>query len=48
MKVMGMEATNVCQDAHICAGLKVGIDGAVHRVQDIWYANLSMEYWGLP
>ena len=40
------KATNKYQDDHIYAGLKVVIDRAIHRVQDIWDANLSTVYWG--
>ena len=45
LKVMGPEATNGCQDDQLCAGLKAGIDGAVHGVQYIWGANSSTENW---
>ena len=37
------ETTMACQDDQLCAGLKVGIDGAVHRVKDIWDENLTTE-----
>ena len=43
MKVTGTKATNTCQDEQLCSGLDDGIDDAVHRVQAIWYANLSTE-----
>ena len=33
----------MCQDDKICAGLKAGVDGAVHGVQAIWDENLTME-----
>ena len=46
LKVRGNEATNACQDDQICGGLKVGIDGAFHRVQYIWDANSCTENWG--
>ena len=46
LKVAGTEATMACQDVHMCSGIKVGIGGAVHRVQDIWYKNLTTEDWG--
>ena len=45
LRLMGLEATNTCQDYQLFAGLIVGIDGAVHGVQDIWDANLSTEDW---
>ena len=34
-----------CQYYHLCAGLKVGIDGAVHIVQAIWDGNSTTEDW---
>ena len=43
LRVTGTKATNACEDAHLCAGLKAGIDGAVHTVHAIWYANSSTE-----
>ena len=46
LKVTEPKAPNTCQDEHICARLNVGIDGAVHRVQDIWNANFSTNKWG--
>ena len=46
LKVNGPESTNACQDDQLCARLKAVIDGAVHRVQYIWDANLSTENWG--
>ena len=39
LKFMGPEATHTCKDDQLCMGLKSGIDGAVHMVQSIWYAN---------
>ena len=47
LKVIGPEATMSCQYDQMCAGLKAGIDGAVHGVQDIWDENSTTEYWGL-
>ena len=40
LKVTGIEVTMLCQDDHLCDGLKAGIDGAVHGVQAIWYEIL--------
>ena len=34
--VIGTESTMACQDDQLCAGLKAGIDGVVHGVQNIW------------
>ena len=48
LKVRGTKATDACQDDQIHAALKAVIDGTVHGVQDIWYANLSSENWGFP
>ena len=38
-----LKSTNLCQDDHICAGLKVGIDRAIHTVPSIWDINSSTE-----
>ena len=46
LKVTGPEATMVCQDNQLCAGLKAVIDGAIHRVQALWGGDSSMEEWG--
>ena len=35
-----------CQDYHLCARLKAGINGAIHGVQALWCDNLSTEEWG--
>ena len=45
LKVTGHETTIVGQDDHLCARLRVVIDGAVHRVQAIWDANSSTDDW---
>ena len=46
LKVTGLEATMACQDDHLCAGLKEGINGVIHGVQALWDKNLSAEEWG--
>ena len=46
LKVTGPEATMVCQDDQLCAGLKAGIDGAVHGVQSLSDKNASTKEWG--
>ena len=33
------------QDYQLCAGLKAGIDGAVHGVKAIWDKRLTTEDW---
>ena len=45
LKVTGSEATMECQYDQLCAGLKAGIDGAIHGVQALWDENLSTEEW---
>ena len=30
----------------MCAGLKLGIDGAIHMVQSLFEENLTTENWG--
>ena len=35
-----------CQYDQLCAGLKVGIDDAIHGVQALWDENLTTEEWG--
>ena len=44
-KVTGPEATLEYQDDQLCARVKVGMDSAIHRVQDLWNENLSTEEW---
>ena len=39
LKVTGPEETMACQDDQLCAGLKAGIDDAIHGVQDLWDKN---------
>ena len=46
IKFMGPEATMACQDEHLCARLKAGINGAIHRFQALWDKNSSTEEWG--
>ena len=43
LKVIGSEATMACQGDQLCAGLKAGIDCAVHGVQDIWDEILTKD-----
>ena len=40
------EATIACQDDQLCAGINMGIDGVIHRVQALWDENSSTEEWG--
>ena len=40
------ESTNACQDDQLYAGLKAGIDGTVHGVQEIWDTKLTSKDWG--
>ena len=46
LKVTVLEATMVCQDNHLCYGLKAVTDGAVHGIQYIWDENSTSEDWG--
>ena len=43
LKVTVPEATMVCQDDQRCAGLKSGINSAIHGIQALWDENLSTE-----
>ena len=43
IKFTGPEATMVCQDDHLCAGLKAGINGAIHGVQALRDEKSSTE-----
>ena len=45
LKVTGPEATMLCQNDQLRAGLKVRIDGAIHGVQALWDKNWSTEEW---
>ena len=44
LRVAVPEATNKCQDDHICARLKEVNDGTVHGVQAIWDTKSTIEY----
>ena len=46
LKITGPEATMACQHDQLCAGIKEGINGAFHGVQDIWDEKLTTEDWG--
>ena len=46
LKVTVPEATMACHYYQFCARLKAGIDSAIHRVQSLWYENLTTEDWG--
>ena len=39
LKVTGQEANIGFQDDQLCAGLKAGTNGAIHRVQSLWDKN---------
>ena len=43
LMVTGPKAIMVCQDDQLCAGLKTGINGAIHRVQTLWDKKSSTE-----
>ena len=43
LRVTGPEATNACQDDHICDRIKAVIDGTVHGVQSIWDTKSTKE-----
>ena len=45
-KVTGTEATMACQDDQLCARLKAGIDGAIHKVRALWDEKSSTKEWG--
>ena len=45
LKVTGTEATIPCHNDHLFTWIKVGIDGAVHGIQDIW--DKKFGYGGL-
>ena len=45
LKVTGTKATTACQNDQLFAKLKAAIYRAIHDVQAIWGANLSMEDW---
>ena len=46
LKVTETDATHACKDDQICAGLKTGINGAVHMVKSIWDTHSTEEKWG--
>ena len=45
LKVTVPEESMVCQDDHLCSGVKAGIDSTVHGVQAIWDENLTTYDW---
>ena len=45
LEVKGTESTSTCQDKHICAVIKGGIGGAVHRDQAICDSKSTTKYW---
>ena len=46
LKDMGPETSMACHDGQLHAGLKAGIKSTIHRVQALWYENLSTGEWG--
>ena len=46
LKVTGPESTSECQDEHIFAVHKEGVNGAVYGVKYIWDNKSTKEYWG--
>ena len=36
LEVAGPQATDVCGSTNLCAGLKLGCEGAVHRISVLW------------
>ena len=47
LKITRIEAIMACQDDQLRTGLKSGVDGAIHGVQDIWYENSTTKDWRL-
>ena len=47
LKFTGQEATMAFQDDQLCAGLKAGINGAIHGVQALWDEKSSTDEWGV-
>jgi hypothetical protein len=39
--VVGKEATRACDNLNLCAGLKAGIEGAIHALHDSWEEDLN-------
>ena len=39
LTITGLESTMAYQDYQLCAGLKAGINGTIHRVQSPWEKN---------
>jgi hypothetical protein len=39
--VVGKEAARACENLNLCAGLKAGIEGAIHALHDSWKADLN-------
>ena len=47
LKVTGAEATEACGTDQLCAGLKSGIEGGVHAMQEVWDEHRMEEEWGV-
>lgn len=43
LKVVGHQATTACGNLNLCAGLPVGIEGAVHAIRETWDSFESEE-----
>ena len=46
LKSCGHEASIACSNKNMCAGLKAGIEGRIHVLQQIWEDNNADDEWG--
>ena len=46
LKTCGQDAAVACGNNNLCAGLKAGIEGGIHAIQQIWDSHNNEEEWG--
>jgi hypothetical protein len=46
LAVAGEEAKDACVIDQLCAGLKAGIEGAIHAIKELWAMHEQEEEWG--
>eukprot|EP00957_Ditylum_brightwellii_P166370 12664988-Ditylum_brightwellii.AAC.1 len=47
ISVCGEDATEACGIKQLCSGLKAGIKGAIHIMNQLWLEHGGEENWGI-